>query len=86
MPIQTLDNIRVGMFVDFRQLLPNALSVPEDEYALLIKNSDDTSYVPLVSLAPKSGKQRFISLHTWLTAWNLYFRAMIICYPHLTLQ
>jgi len=75
-----LERIRRGKFINFDLLLPNNMpSETSNAFSLSLENSDfSTSPRLVVHNTNNSTREKVFDLHSWLLAWSLFLKAMII--------
>ena len=85
-PSNTIKKIQSGEFVNFEHLLPSAATFSTNDFAIHL-NSDATANNNTFSITPRSAsKSRIRDLHSWLLAWNNYYRTVIHFKPSLASQ
>ena len=67
-------------WIKFGNLSPAISPLNNDDYSIQINSVSGGE--PSVSLVPNHrNRPRIIDFHTWLTAWNSYFQAMVFYHP-----
>ena len=76
--------VEKGEFIDLGTLLPSL--TPQDpnmKFQLLSPNAAGDT---VLAIGSHSQRKKISSFESWLKAWNIYLRCMVICHPHLTSQ